>query len=159
MKTKMKNTVGIVAIIAIAAFAGNMINIGMSYAVHWQSLAPMEFMKAFSIDFPLLLGPTAVTLLPALLGSLFMIFSSKSDSRKFWSFAFIGVILTVVITATYHLPTNLEFMELKLSDNEVNQKLGLWIKLHWLRVAIALFAAVFAILGLKESVESNNSYQ
>ena len=39
----MKNIVAIVAIIATAAFAGNMINIGMSYASYWQSIDPIAF--------------------------------------------------------------------------------------------------------------------
>ena len=31
----MKKTLAYISIISIAAFAGNMINIGLSYAVHW----------------------------------------------------------------------------------------------------------------------------
>ncbi|MGF1556299.1 hypothetical protein [Paucihalobacter sp.] len=61
----MKKTLPFIAIIASAAFAGNMINIGLSYAIHWQSLDPIEFMQTFKVDFPLLLGPTAITLMPA----------------------------------------------------------------------------------------------
>jgi len=38
------------AIIGISAFAGNMINIGLSYGIHWKSLAPLEFMKTFAVD-------------------------------------------------------------------------------------------------------------
>jgi len=61
----MKNTISIIAILSIGAFAGNMINIGLSHAMYWQSLEPLDFMKFFKIDFPLLLQPTAATLLPA----------------------------------------------------------------------------------------------
>jgi hypothetical protein len=61
----MKKILPYITILAIGAFVGNMINIGLSYAIHWQSLDPIEFMKTFKVDFPLLLGPTAVTLLPA----------------------------------------------------------------------------------------------
>ena len=61
----MKQTISIIAIIGIGAFAGNMLNIGLSHAIYWQSLDPIEFMKFFAIDFPMLLVPTALTLLPA----------------------------------------------------------------------------------------------
>ena len=44
---------GYTAVLAIAAFAGNMINIGLSYAVHWQGLPPAEFIATFQVDFPL----------------------------------------------------------------------------------------------------------
>ena len=51
----MKKIVSITAIIAIAAFTGNMINIGLSYGIYWQSIDPISFMEDFKVKFPLLL--------------------------------------------------------------------------------------------------------
>jgi hypothetical protein len=76
----MKQSVSIIAILGIGAFAGNLLNIGLSHASYWQSLNPIEFMKFFAIDFPLLLVPTALTLLPAWLGSLFVFLKSDKQS-------------------------------------------------------------------------------
>lgn len=77
----MKKILPYISIIGIAAFAGNMINIGLSYAIHWQSLAPIAFMESFNVDFPLLLGPTAVTLLPAFISTLWLVIITKEKKK------------------------------------------------------------------------------
>jgi len=149
----MKNIVVIVAIIAIAAFAGNMINIGMSYAPYWQSIDPIAFMEDFKIKFPLLLAPTATTLLPALIATLLsVVFNWKNRiTRSFWLMALFGLLITVAITLIYHLPTNFAFMNLEYSAAEASSKLQIWVLLHWVRIVVAIAAAVFAILGFKKS--------
>lgn len=149
----MKKTISIITILAIGAFAGNMLNIGLSYAIHWQSLAPLDFMKSFAIDFPLLLGPTAVTLMPAWLGSLWLFFKSpkESESRKNWLYAFIALSLICIQTSIYHLPMNLDFMALKYDASTATSKLQGWIISHWIRIIIALFAGVCALLGFQKS--------
>lgn len=143
----MKTTLPILAILAIGAFAGNMINIGLSYAIHWQSLDPIEFMESFKVDFPLLLGPTAVTLLPAWLGSGWLFFKSPKNSeiRKNWMFAFIGISLTILQTSVYHLPLNLDFMALKYDAATATSKLQGWVIFHWIRVMVAIASGVFAL--------------
>ncbi|MEZ4987245.1 MAG: hypothetical protein R2795_19750 [Saprospiraceae bacterium] len=149
----MKNTISIIAIIGIGAFAGNMLNIGLSHAMYWQSLDPIEFMKFFAIDFPLLLVPTALTLLPAWLGSLFVFLKSdkNSESRKYWRFAFWGVTATIIQTSIYHLPMNLDFMALKYDAATATSQLDGWVISHWIRIAIAIIAGVYAIKGLNKA--------
>lgn len=149
----MKNVAEIVAIIAIAAFAGNMINIGMSYASYWQSIDPIAFMEDFKVKFPLLLGPTAATLLPALIATLLsVIFNWNTPAtRSLWLIALVGLLLTIAITLIYHLPTNLAFMGLRYSAAKATSRLQLWVLLHWVRVIVAIAAAVFAILALQKS--------
>lgn len=148
----MKQTISIVAILAIGAFTGNMLNIGLSHAMYWQSLEPIEFMKFFAIDFPLLLVPTAVTLMPAWLGSLFVFLKSakKSESRKYWRFAFWALTLTIIQTSIYHLPMNLDFMALKYDAITATSKLNGWIVSHWIRITIAIGAGVFALKGFQK---------
>ncbi len=153
----MKKILPFIAIIASAAFAGNMINIGLSYSVHWQSLEPIQFMETFKVDFPLLVGPTAATLMPALLAtfSLFIIQKNNKKSRRLWGYAVLGLLLTIIQTAVYHLPMNLEFMELKFSATEATSKLKGWVFFHWVRIIVAIAASVFTILGFKKSFESH----
>lgn len=148
----MKQTISILAIISIGAFAGNMLNIGLSHAIYWQSLDPMEFMKFFATDFPLLLIPTAVTLLPAWLGSLFVWLKSEnnSEARKYWKIAFWGLTLIILQTSIYHLPMNLKFMELKYDEITAVKKLDGWVVSHWVRIAIAIFSGVYAVKGLQK---------
>ncbi|MGJ3254391.1 MAG: anthrone oxygenase family protein [Elainellaceae cyanobacterium] len=149
----MKNLVEIIAIIATAAFAGNMINIGMSYARHWQSIDPIAFMQDFKVKFPLLLPPTAATLLPALITTLLaVVFNwNNPETRLLWLIALLGLLLTVAITLIYHLPNNLAFMDLKYSPAKATSRLQTWVLLHWVRVVVAIAAAVFAILGFQKS--------
>jgi hypothetical protein len=149
----MKQTLSIIAIIGIGAFAGNMLNIGLSHAIYWQSLDPTEFMKFFAIDFPLLLIPTALTLLPAWLGSLFVFLKSdkQSESRKYWRIAFWGLTLTIIQTSIYHLPMNLDFMALKYDASTATSKLNAWVISHWIRVGIAIFSGIYAIKGFQKS--------
>ncbi|MEZ4960646.1 MAG: hypothetical protein R2830_12570 [Saprospiraceae bacterium] len=150
----MKQTISIIAIIGIGAFAGNMLNIGLSHAIYWQSLDPIEFMKFFAIDFPMLLVPTALTLLPAWLGSLYVFLKSdkKSESRKFWLMAFLGLTLTIIQTSAYHLPMNLDFMALKYDTATATNKLNGWIISHWIRIGIAIISGVYAIKGFQKSI-------
>lgn len=149
----MKNTISIIAILAIGAFVGNMLNIGLSHIMYWQSLDPIDFMKFFAIDFPLLLAPTAVTLLPAWLGSLFVFLKSdkKSESRKYWRIAFWGVTLTIIQTSIYHLPMNLDFMSLKYDTITATAKLNGWIVSHWIRLGITIVSGFFAIKAFQKS--------
>lgn len=149
----MKQTISIISIIGIGAFAGNMLNIGLSHAMYWQSLEPIEFMRFFAIDFPLLLIPTAVTVLPAWLGSLFVFLKSekKSESRKFWRIAFWGLTLTLIQTSIYHLPMNLDFVALKFDAVTATSKLNGWIVSHWIRIGIVIISGVYAIKGLNKA--------
>ncbi|MCF8254473.1 MAG: hypothetical protein K9H61_06645 [Bacteroidia bacterium] len=150
----MKNTISIITILAIGAFAGNMLNIGLSYAIHWQSLNPIDFMNSFKVDFPLLLSPTAITLMPAWLGSLWVATKSKnkSASKKYWLYAFIGITLTIIQTSVYHLPMNLDFMALKYDAITASSKLQGWIISHWVRVIIAIASGAYALLGFQKSI-------
>ena len=149
----MKKILPFIAIIALGAFVGNMINIGLSYCVHWQSLEAMAFMETFKVDFPLLLAPTSLTLMPAFLATLSLVILTKDnkEAKRYYLFAFIGLLLTIIQTAVYHLPMNLDFMELKYSAAEATSKLQGWVFSHWVRIIVAIVATVFAIKGFQKS--------
>ena len=153
----MKKILGYISIIGIAAFAGNMINIGLSYGMHWQSLAPLAFRESFQVDFPLLLGPTTATLMPAFLATLSLVFLSKENkaARQHWLIALVALLLINIQTLAYHLPMNLDFMELEFSVAELSSKLQGWLLFHWLRVAVAIVAAVYAIKAFQKQSKNN----
>lgn len=141
------------AIIATGAFLGNMINIGLSYCIHWQSLEPIAFMESFKVDFPLLLGPTAATLLPAFIATLWLVFINKENktARRYWLYAFVALLLVNIQTAAYHLPMNLAFMELKYSAAVASDKLQSWVFFHWVRIALTMIAGVFGLQAFYHS--------
>ncbi len=149
----MKKILPYISIIGVGALAGNMINIGLSYAIYWQSLDPMAFMESFKVDFPLLLGPTAATLMPAFIATIWMIFLTKENksARRFWIIAFAALLVVNIQTAVYHLPMNLDFIELKYSAAEASSKLQGWIIFHWIRIGITILAGISAIKALQIS--------
>ena len=153
----MNRTLAVISIISISAFAGNMINIGLSYGIHWLSLDAMEFMTTFKIDFPLLLGPTVLTLLPAFIGTLLMYFYTKKDVtlKRYWSISLVCLLIVNLQTVVYHLPVNLGFMDHKYSAIEAASKLKTWIFLHWIRVIVTIVAAVYAINGFEKMKNKN----
>ncbi|MBK9763267.1 MAG: DUF1772 domain-containing protein [Flavobacteriales bacterium] len=149
----MNRTLAYTTIIATAAFAGNMINIGLSYGPHWKSLPPVEFMQTFAVDFPHLLIPTATTLLPAFIGSLVLYFRSEKGSaaKHYWLCALIGLLVVNIQTVAYHLPMNLEFMAGTVDPSAVASQLNGWLISHWVRIGIALASSVFALKALEAS--------
>ncbi|MGB6037970.1 MAG: hypothetical protein WBG42_16965 [Cryomorphaceae bacterium] len=149
----MKKILPFIAIIATGAFVGNMINIGLSYGIHWQSLDPITFMETFKVDFPLLLGPTAATVLPAFIATLWLVFLNKDNktARKYWLYAFVALLIVNIQTATYHLPMNLDFMELKYIATEATSNLQGWIFFHWVRIGVAILAGVFGLKAFQHS--------
>ncbi len=149
----MKKILPYIAIIGIGAFVGNMINIGLSYAIHWQSLEPIAFMESFKVDFPLLLGPTAATVMPAFIATLWLVFVNKENTpaRRYWLYAFVALLLINIQTAAYHLPMNLDFMELKYSADEATSKLQGWVFFHWIRIGVAIVAGVFGLKAFHHS--------
>lgn len=153
----MKNTISIITILAIEAFLGIMINIGLSYLVRWQSMEPIEFMESFKVDYPLLMVSIAVTLLPAFLGCLCMAlcYPKHSDAKKYWRYALICILFIILQTLIFHLPKNLNFMEHNYTALEASGNLDAWTVSHWIRVGVALMAGIFAIIGYKKAIESS----
>lgn len=139
-----------ISVIATAAFAGNMLVIGLGFGLYWQSLDPMIFMEQFALQFPYLLPPTMGILLPAIIATIALIVQTKAqkEERKNWIRALIGLIIACTITSIYHLPTNFGFMEMSYSAEEATNKLNLWMLLHWVRTSVVLVSAVFSIKAL-----------
>ena len=152
----MKRTFGIIAIIGSISYLGNIINIGLTYAVAWQRLDPMVFMQEFETTFLLLLPTVVVTLLPGLVGIIVCLRLNKDslEVKKSWRMALYATLASIAITSIYHLPTNLAFMDQSFSATEASGRLQLWVILHWVRVVLAIVASVFAIQGFEKSVRT-----
>ena len=155
----MKKTFGIIAIIGTVAYLGNIINIGLTYAVAWQRLDPLVFMQGFEATFLLLLPTVVVTLLPGLISIIASISLSKQNhaAKKSWKMALYATLVSIVITSVYHLPANLAFIDQSYDSAEAASKLQLWVILHWVRIALAVMASVFAIQGFQKSVAPTSS--
>lgn len=98
---KMKKALPYIAIIGTSAFIGNLLVIGLGLGMYWQTLEPMEFMRQFGIQFPLLLAPTMGILLPAIIATVAMVMNTKGqpDVRKNWVIALVGLMIACTITS------------------------------------------------------------
>ena len=149
----MKRITGIIAVIGTIAYLGNIINIGLTYAIAWQRMDPMVFMQEFETTFLLLLPTVVVTLLPGLIAIIAAISMNKDNSmaKKYWKMALYATLASILITSVYHLPTNLGFIDQQYSIAEATSRLQLWVILHWVRIVLAIIASVFAINGVQKS--------
>lgn len=152
----MKKALPFISVIAIAAFVGNLLVIGLGFGLYWQSLDPMVFMQQFAVQFPLLLPPTMGILLPALIATIAMVVSTKGQAsvRRNWVIALAGLLIVCTITSVYHLPTNFGFMESRYTAEEATRKLDLWMLLHWVRTAVTLVSAVYALKAFQPSTSA-----
>ena len=147
----MKTLLPYVSIIATAAFAGNMLVIGLGYGLYWQSLPPEVFTEQFTLQFPYLLPPTMAVLLPALFSTIGLVVTTRGNptARRRWVVVLGGIVVACTITAVYHLPTNFGFMEGSYSEAETVSRLRSWVLLHWVRTALVFVAAVYAVKALQ----------
>lgn len=154
----MKKALPYIAIIGTSAFIGNLLVIGLGFGGYWQTLEPMEFMRQFGIQFPLLLAPTMGILLPAMIATLAMVVNTKGQKtvRQNWTIALVCLMITCTITSVYHLPTNFGFMDLEYSAEVAASKLNLWLALHWVRAAFVVVAAIFSVRAFKNSFIKTN---
>jgi hypothetical protein len=86
-------------------------------------------------------------LLPALISSIALVVITRGEPviRRRWAIVLGGIGIACTITAAYHLPTNFGFMEARYALGETVSKLHTWMLLHWLRAAVVLISAVYAV--------------
>lgn len=154
--TKNNLPMSLIAIIGSGAYLGNLINMGLAHAPYWQSLDPDSFMADFAVKFPLLLTTLPVTMIASIVGVVTcLIWYRKTEAGKSWKIAFYGIIAGFLISAIYHIPTNLAFIEGDFTSETATFRLQWWINLHWVRIAFALLTAIYTVIGFKKSIECN----
>ena len=134
------------AAIGSAAFVGVMLTIGLGLGAFFLLAEPEVFEAWFADYFVFLLGPVFLTSIPAFIGSIAMVRRSAQGSvdRRLWWVALGGLIATYGITTVVHLPLNLSFWSFDLSDEQITTNLYIWLAFHFLRLATALVAAIYA---------------
>ena len=77
-----------------------------------------------------------------------------SVDRRLWWVALGGLIATYGITTVVHLPLNISFWSFDLSDEQITTNLYIWLAFHFLRLATALVAAIYAYRAITFKGES-----
>ena len=152
------------AAIGSAAFAGVMLTIGLGLGSFFLLAEPSVFVDWFWLYFWFLLGPVFLTSIPAFIGSIAMLRRSQQGSaqRRLWKISLGGLIATYAITAVVHLPLNITFWFLDLSDTQITTNLYIWMAFHFVRVATGLIAAIYAyraVTGPSASARPTNDRQ
>lgn len=140
------------AAIGSAAFVGVLLTIGLGLGSFFLLIEPSVFVDWFWLYFWFFLGPVFLTSIPAFIGSIAMLRRSTQGSgqRRLWKISLGGLIATYAITAVVHLPLNITFWFLDLSDTQITTNLYVWMAFHFLRVATAFIAAIYtyrAVIG------------
>jgi uncharacterized membrane protein len=140
----------ILAVCGAATFTGVMLSIGLTLGAYWKSLPPAEFLDWFSANnhligrtIPLVVVPTLI----GLAGSLWLGWTEPT-ACYLWFAALGSVIGILIITVSYHLPTNSAFAAKSIPLDQVPVALNLWLSLHSIRIALGLAASVIGVVAV-----------
>ncbi len=155
MKYSVIQKVNIIAVIATGMFAGGGLMVGVTLGLRWSDLEPAQLVHDFPQDWIYM----AWTIIPvALIQTLFLALSvrlawPRRNIRNLWLTALGLWIVNGVITSVYHVPVVFRAMSGSYTADELPSVVTTWLGLHWLRIAIALTTAYFAVsAALKDAM-------
>ena len=129
-----------------AGFTGVMLAIGLGLVPFFFLAGPTEFEAWFASYFVFLLPAVFITSVPALIGSVSLTRRSVkgTEERLLWRNTLLALGLVYGITTVIHLPLNITFWSMDLSDEQIVANLTYWTLAHLLRIVGALFASYWA---------------
>ena len=134
------------AIAGSAGFFGVMLAIGAGLIPFFYLAGPSGFERWFADYFVFFLPAVFLTSLPAIISSLSLMRRSAKGSveRGLWRNTMLSVVFVYGVTTAIHLPLNISFWSMELSDEAIVQNLGFWSAAHVLRLVGTLSASYFA---------------
>ena len=154
-----KVVIAAVGVAGTAAFVGNMVTIGLGFGGYWQSLDPTVFMAWFAENFFRFLIPTVASVLPfSLIGLGASVWFARKDrsTQRYWAGALACVVIACLITAVYHLPTNVALASQTMSPAEASDTLSTWLLMHWVRVAFALVGIGLSLEAFRRGLQGSS---
>lgn len=146
----MRLAFNMLAILGAGAFAGLMLNIGLTLGAYWKGLPPAAFLDWFASNSHLIGRTIPIVAVPTVIGicgSLWLAWNQPS-ARFWWGVALTAIVALMVITALFHLPTNAAFAAKSLPLDQVSPTLDRWLLLHWFRIALGFAATAVGILAI-----------
>ena len=133
-----------------AAFTGVMLAIGLGLVPFFFLAGPTEFEAWFASYFVYFLPAVFITSIPAFIGSISLIRASAKGAKErvFWRNTLLGLALVYGVTTVIHLPLNISFWSMTLSNDQIVTNLNYWTLAHVLRIIAALFASYSAFKAL-----------
>lgn len=126
-----------------AGFTGVMLTIGTGLIPFFYLAGPAAFEEWFATYFVYFLAGVFLTSIPAFIGSIALLRRSAKGSgeRQAWRNTLLGLIFVYLVTSAIHLPLNIAFWSMELSDEQIFTNLGWWTAAHALRIIGTLYAA------------------
>ena len=134
------------AVAGSAGFTGVMLAIGLGLVPFFFLAGTTEFEAWFASYFVYFLPAVFITSIPAFIGSISLIRASAKGSteRVLWRNSLLGLALVYGVTTVIHLPLNISFWSMDLSEEQIVTNLTYWTIAHLLRIVGALFASYSA---------------
>lgn len=129
-----------------AGFVGVMLTIGAGLIPFFYLTGPSAFESWFASYFVFLMPAVFITSIPAFIGSISLIRSSPKNTpeRVLWRNTLLALALVYAVTAVIHMPLNISFWSMELSNEQIVTNLTIWTLAHVLRIVGALFASYWA---------------
>lgn len=140
----------IIALCGTGAFAGLMLNIGLTFGAYWKGLPPAAFLDWFSTNGHLIGRTIPVVLVPAIIGICASIWLAPPapGTRLFWLASLAAIALILAVTMLYHLPTNARFAARTVALDQVGATLDRWLWLHWVRIVLGFAATIAGVMAI-----------
>jgi len=146
----MRLIFNILAITGSAMFAGAMLTIGVTLGGYWRSLPAAEFLDWFSQHSHFVMRTIPLVVVPTLIGLAGSVWLGWSEAtmRMLWLGASICIAAVLLLTVTWFLPTNAQFVAKSVPLDQLPGKLDTWLMIHNLRIALAVVASVLGIVAI-----------
>ncbi len=140
----MTSRTPLVAFGGSVGFTAVMATIGMGLGRQWVQIDSLVWADTWLNTFLFLLPCIAVTLTPAAIAVVVALRNAPvaSRERRNWQIAAAGLVVSVLITLVYHLPTNIRIWTDDVTADEATTQLHRWLLLHAVRTLAGLVAVV-----------------
>ena len=140
----------IMAICGAAAFSGVMLSIGVTLGGYWKSLSEAEFLSWFARNHQYISRSIPFNFVVAFIGLAGSIWHSwGTSSFVYWLAAGICILAVTGLTFGYFVPTNTAFASQTIEVSLVTAKLNQWITIHYLRITLAMTAAILGCIAIR----------
>lgn len=139
-----------------AMFAGVMFMINLTLGEFWKSLTPEDFLNWFSVNSHFIMNSIPFVIIPTIIGLIGSLWFdwNKTSQRTLWIVSFASILTILLLTLFWFVPTNNAFAAKSIQFDFVPNLLKTWLLIHWIRIALAIFASAMCFLAISKPKEN-----